>query len=160
MTNKLKLIVPSVLILAIIDQISKYFIKTHFFFFTKINIIDGMLNLVYVKNKGVAFGFLSELPASFRNPLLIWIPLVTCVVLLLYILFSNSLSKLEIAGFIFIIGGAVGNLIDRIFLGSVVDFLDFYYKNHHWPAFNFADTFISVGIALIFTDVIIRKVKK
>ena len=154
--EKLKYIIPSVLLLTIIDQATKFYIKTHFFFFTKVRIFKG-INLVYVRNKGVAFGFLSEISKNFRNPLLIWIPVVTCIVLLIYIITSKSLSKFEISGFIFIIGGAVGNLIDRIFLGSVIDFIDIYYKNYHWPAFNFADMFISIGIFFIFLDVLIRK---
>ena len=160
MSEKLKYILPTVFFLTVIDQISKYYIKTHFFFFTKIRVIEGLLNLVYVRNKGVAFGFLSEISKGFRNPLLIWIPVITCIVLFIYILINKALSKLEIAGFVFIIGGAVGNLIDRIFLGSVIDFIDLYYRNYHWPAFNFADMFISIGIGLIFIDVVLRKLRK
>ena len=71
MRERLRFIIPCLTILILIDQAAKYFIKTHFFFFTKVTIIKNFLNLVYVKNKGVAFGFLSELSKHLRKPFLI-----------------------------------------------------------------------------------------
>ena len=157
MISKLKKIVPVIVILVILDYLTKYFVKTKFFPFTKINVINHLFNLVYVKNRGIAFGLLSTLPEYMRNIFLIWIPVVTCVVLFLYILFSKKMSKIATIGFVLIISGAIGNLIDRIFYGYVVDFLDFYFKSFHWPAFNFADSYISVGIFFIFLDTFVKK---
>ena len=156
MFSKIKKIIPVIVSLVLFDYLTKYFVKTKFFPFTKINVIEHFLNLVYVKNKGIAFGFLSTLPEYMRKIFLIWIPVLTCVVLFFYILSSKKISKLATVGFILIISGAIGNLIDRIFYGYVVDFLDFYFKGFHWPAFNFADSYISVGIFFIFLDTFVK----
>ncbi len=157
MFSKIKKIIPVIVSLVLFDYLTKYFVKTKFFPFTKINVIEHFLNLVYVKNKGIAFGFLSTLPEYMRKIFLIWIPVLTCVVLFFYILSSKKISKLATVGFILIISGAIGNLVDRIFYGYVVDFLDFYFKGFHWPAFNFADSYISVGIFFIFLDTFVKK---
>jgi signal peptidase II len=157
MLKRLRIIFPILLLLILLDQFSKYFIKTHFFFFTKITVIKGFINIVYVKNKGVAFGFLSEVAKNIREPFLLWIPAITCLVLLIYVTVNKKLSQLEVFGFIFIIGGALGNLIDRILYGFVIDFIDCYIGKLHWPAFNLADSFITIGIILIFIDVVINR---
>lgn len=157
MFSKIKKIIPVIVSLVLFDYLTKYFVKTKFFPFTKINVIEHFFNLVYVKNKGIAFGFLSTLPEYMRKIFLIWVPVLTCVVLFFYILSSKKISKLATVGFILIISGAIGNLIDRIFYGYVVDFLDFYFKGFHWPAFNFADSYISVGIFFIFLDTFVKK---
>ena len=157
MVSKIKKIVPIIVILVLFDYLTKYFIKTKFFPFTQVKIIAHYLNLVYVKNTGIAFGLLSTIPEYMRKIFLIWIPVITCVVLFLYILYSKKISKIATVGFTLIIAGAIGNLIDRIFYGYVVDFLDFYFKGFHWPAFNFADSYISVGIFFIFLDTFVKK---
>ena len=146
-----------VTLLVLLDQVSKYFIKKYFFPFTNITIIKGFFNLIYVKNKGVAFGLLSNLPFIFKKIFLIWIPSFACLALIFYILFAKKISKKAIIGYTLIIAGAIGNLIDRICYGYVVDFFDLYYKNYHWPAFNFADSYITIGIILIAFEIIFHK---
>jgi len=141
----------------VIDFITKQIIKTKFFFFTKIRVIDGILNLVYVKNKGIAFGLLRNLPDHLKKYFLIYLPVVIIIILSFYIISAKKISKLTLWGFILIISGALGNLIDRYFYGYVVDFIDVYVKNFHWPAFNFADAYITIGTFLLILDECFRK---
>ena len=117
---------------------------------TRFAIIDGFFNLTYVRNPGAAFGIFAGNAEVFRRPFLI----------LVSILASGSLSHAETVGgrgkrldhgTTFILGGAIGNLIDRVFYGEVIDFLDVYWRNYHWPAFNVADSFITIGVALRFS---------
>ena len=143
--------------LVVIDFISKYIVKTKFFFFTKIKLIDGILNLVYVRNKGIAFGLLRNLPDNIRKYFLIYLPVGIIIILSFYIISTKKMSKLTLWGFILIISGALGNLIDRYFYGYVVDFIDVYIKNFHWPAFNFADAYITIGTFLLIIDECLRR---
>jgi len=159
MKNKFKFISITIIILLFFDQLSKYFIKTHLYFFAKVTLIKNFIDIVYVKNRGVAFGLLSNLSEKFREPFLIWLPLGIVVFLIGYILFTKKISKLNLIAFTLIIAGALGNLIDRFMFGYVIDFIDVYYKNFHWPAFNFADSYISIGTGLLVFDMIFGKKK-
>ena len=127
----------------ILDQISKLItLKYKFLLPIKISSFDG-LNLVYVENRGVSFGMLSEYNIPF------WLGILSFAISVYVIsLIIKSESKLELIGLSMILGGAIGNGIDRLFRGYVIDFIDFYYKNFHWPAFNFADSFITIGAVL------------
>ena len=133
------------LLVVILDQISKLIVlKYKSLLPIKISSFDG-LNLVYVENKGVSFGMLSD----YNIPFLLGI---LSFVISIYIIFlmTKSESRLELIGLSMILGGAIGNGIDRMFSGYVIDFIDLYYRNFHWPAFNFADSFITVGAVLFF----------
>ncbi len=140
---------PILSFLILIDYLSKLYVKTHFNFFTKIDVIKGFFSLIYVKNSGVAFGLLGNLEKSLRFPLLILLPIFTALAIYIFTLFSKSISPIERFGFTLIVAGAFGNIIDRYFYGYVVDFVDLYWKNFHWAAFNFADSYISIGVVLI-----------
>ena len=80
--------------------------------------------------------------------------------IVIFYIFLKETTKLNIIGFALILSGAIGNLIDRIFIGKVVDFLDFYYKSYHFPAFNVADSCITIGVALIIINLIFIKDNK
>lgn len=129
--------------IAVTDQLTKWLITRQIQFGDSVPVIDGFFNLVHWRNTGAAWGTFQD-----HGSLLIIISLLT--ILALY-LFRHSF-QLERMGnriaFGLICGGIVGNLIDRIRFGSVVDFLDFYVGTHHWPAFNLADSGICVGVAL------------
>ena len=114
-----------------------------------VGIVDGFFSLTLVMNPGLAFGFLSSTPATWRwivALLSIGALCVLGVVGLRLLPAGGWLSSLAL-GLIF--GGAIGNLIDRARFGAVVDFLDFYWRDYHWPAFNVADSAISVGVTLL-----------
>ncbi|WP_457640242.1 signal peptidase II [Persephonella sp.] len=127
----------------------------------KVSVIPGFFDLTLVWNRGAAFGILAEAPEYIRKLVLIGASSIAAVVTVVYAFVRrNSLSYWEIVSLSLIAGGAVGNLYDRIFIGAVRDFFDFYIKNHHWPAFNVADSAISVGIFMFVVYELFFKKKK
>lgn len=114
-----------------------------------LEIIPGLLNLVYVRNPGVAFGLLGDLPPSIRLPFLILIS-IGAIVVVLYIYFKEGWYR-RVKGFAlsFILGGITGNLLDRVRDGAVTDLIDLHIGKYHWPAFNMADTAITTGVILL-----------
>lgn len=105
----------------------------------------SFFSIVHVRNFGGAFGFLSG--SELAKHIFLYLPLLV-VAILFYMMFAYRLSKGKMVALSLILAGAAGNIYDRIFHGYVTDFLDFYYKNWHWPAFNVADISISTGIGL------------
>lgn len=124
-----------------------------------VSVIPGFFDLVLVWNTGAAFGILGQAPEMIRKLILVGSSTVAALVTTFYVLkkYSN-LSWIEIISLSLIAGGAVGNLYDRLFIGAVRDFLDFYISNHHWPAFNVADASITLGIGIfIFIEIYYKK---
>lgn len=142
----------------IIDIITKNLIKSKLMLYDAVPVIDGFFNIVYVLNPGAAFSFLHDMNESYRRLFFITVTIIAIFVVL-YI-FAREKSKINTAGFALILSGAIGNLIDRIIIGKVVDFLDFYYKTYHFPAFNVADSCITVGVALIIIDMLFFSKKR
>jgi signal peptidase II len=137
------------LLLLMADQISKSLIIRFIPPYTLVPIVPGFFNLTYVLNPGAAFGLLSKGDPSYRNPFFIGVSLVA-ILFILYCYWRQGRGKpLYGTGLGLVAGGALGNLLDRIHLGAVVDFLDFHLGRHHWPAFNLADSGISIGVALL-----------
>jgi signal peptidase II len=130
------------------DQVSKLWILQNFELYESTVIIPGLFNLTFLRNTGAAFGILAGEPDRWRQLLFIGVAVIALVVILVFqrkLGRQNSRYSISLA---LIGGGAVGNLIDRILYGSVVDFLDVYIGSHHWPAFNVADSAITVGVIL------------
>ncbi len=146
-------------VIIILDQITKAVISEKLFMYGTHKVIDGFFNLVYVMNPGAAFGFLADMPEMFRYAFFIGITILAMALIIYYIAKSENESFLIILSLSLIFGGAVGNLIDRIRFGAVVDFLDFYIGTWHWPAFNVADSAITVGAFLMLWDIITRRKK-
>lgn len=132
------------------DQASKLYVDKVMSLHQSIPVIDGLFNFTYLRNRGAAFSFLSE--ASWRLPFFILVTLIAAVVILVALKKMREDQKLAQISLAMIFSGAIGNLIDRIRLGEVIDFLDVYWQQHHWPAFNIADSLICVGVALIALD--------
>ncbi|HNQ18329.1 MAG TPA: signal peptidase II [Smithellaceae bacterium] len=143
-----------------IDQLTKAVITEKLFMYGTHKVIDGFFNLVYVMNPGAAFGFLSRTPELFRYSFFIGITVLAMLLIIYYLVKSGNEKAIITLSLALIFGGAVGNLIDRIRFGAVVDFLDFYIGNWHWPAFNAADSAITVGAALMLWEMIIARRKK
>jgi len=114
-------------------------------------VLAPFLNLVLVHNTGAAFGFLSR-ASGWQNIFFITVAVAACGFILWMIRRLNSQDKLLAAGLMLVLGGALGNLIDRLIHGYVIDFIDFYYGSWHWPAFNAADSAITVGAMLLLFD--------
>lgn len=141
-----------VLLGLVIDQASKLYIHNSMTLYQSIPVLDGLFNITYLRNKGAAFSFLSH--ASWRIPFFITVTLVAAVVILVALRKLNERQRLVQVALAMIFSGAVGNLIDRVRLGEVIDFLDVYWRNYHWPAFNVADSLICVGVALVAMDML------
>ena len=151
-SNKTFLTTILVIITVLIDQISKLIILKNIFFLSQgINIFWG-LNIVYVENRGVSFGLLSEFNIPFYLGILSFIISGYIIYLIL-----KTKNKLEIIGLSLILGGALGNGYDRLVNGYVIDFIDIYFKKYHWPAFNFADLFITLGAILFLIEILRNK---
>ncbi len=147
------IVVVCILVLAV-DQISKYIV---FSFTTDTTVIPGLLKIVHAKNKGVAFGLFNRIEGG--NIILIIISVVTIGVL--FFLFIHYCRNKLWGGISLglILGGAISNLVDRVGLGYVRDFIDIHVKNFKWPTFNLADVAICAGIAVLIIA-LIREEKK
>lgn len=155
----MKRYLPLIFLLVTIDQVTKFFIKHSFEIYESKEIVPGFFNLTFVLNPGAAFGILSKMNESYRQ--LFFIIVTTIAILaVIYLMYKESSHKFRVFSYSLILSGAMGNFIDRIYMGKVVDFLDFYIKNYHWPAFNIADSSITIGIILLFIDIIFNKERK
>ena len=131
------------------DLYSKHLIQQHFVF-GDLHSVTSFFDLVRYHNEGSAFGFLND-AGGWQKWFFNGISIVASAVII-YLLKKHTNEKLFCAGLALVLGGAIGNLYDRITLGYVVDFLNFHLNNHYWPAFNVADSAICVGVGLLLLD--------
>ncbi len=136
-------------VVLVLDQITKYAV-THTFALHEMKEITSFFNLVLVYNSGAAFSLLSD-AAGWQRELFIAIAIVASI-WIAWLLRKHPTETLFCLALSLILGGAIGNVIDRVLIGAVVDFLDFHAFGHHWPAFNVADAAISCGAALLIWD--------
>lgn len=135
-------------LVAVVDQFTKWLVVTSFDLYEVIEVIPGFFNLTYLRNTGAAFGLLANANPAWRIYFFVGVSVLALFFVLFVYRHYRQLGLAYVLAFSGIAGGALGNLIDRIRYGSVVDFLDFYYGAYHWPAFNVADSAIVVGVAL------------
>lgn len=138
----------------VLDQLTKYWVATTLQAEGDITVIRGFLNLSYTENRGIAFGMLNN---GHMQWLLIVISVAAIVVVLFYLLRAPKTSRVLLVSLGLLAGGISGNLIDRIRLGRVIDFIEVYYQSYHWPVFNMADTAISIGAILLAVDLFFSK---
>ena len=131
------------------DQFTKWLILARFRLGERVPVIDGFFDLVLAFNPGAAFSFLSE-ASGWQRYLFVVLALSVSVVLVLFLRRAGS-TQLHL-GLALILGGAIGNVIDRILIGQVVDFLLVYHRGWSWPAFNVADSAITIGAGLLILD--------
>jgi signal peptidase II len=157
-SRKLAIFLPVLVVGLALDQVSKFLILVKLPLGNSVPLISGLLNLVHVRNKGAAFGLLADWSAEFAWLFFVMTALLVLVVIgyLLWRLPDNQWQSA--LGYGLILTGALGNLIDRVRFGEVVDFIDVYYGRYHWPAFNVADSMVCVGAAFLIW-VIIREEK-
>ena len=153
---KLSLIIVGIILL---DQFTKGAVQSKFRLGETLPIIEGFFNFTYVRNPGAAWGVGATWGDSFRLILFKIVPVLACFWLMVLIWMERHKSLLLATAYSLILAGAVGNLIDRISLNYVVDFLDFYMGQKHFPAFNVADSSISIAAGLLIID-FIRSFKK
>ncbi len=148
------LFVMTVLVIVVLDQISKVYIDTHMTLHDSIPVVQGFFNITYVRNPGAAFGFLADSTPLVRAFFLIGVSIFASGLIVYYVMKMKTEDILLTYGMSLIMGGAVGNLIDRVRLGEVIDFLDVYISTYHWPAFNVADSAVSIGAVILFYQLI------
>ncbi len=139
---------------ALLDQWTKGIVITNIPLHGIMPVISNFLNIVHVRNKGISFSLLASLDARF---LLIALAILAVTALHLSILWTARMKRAEVAMYGLILGGAVGNLWDRLTRGSVVDFLDVYVGRFHWPAFNVADSAITCGAVMLAVRLLLSK---
>ena len=139
------------------DQVTKMVVRATLTLHASTTIVPGFLDLTHVRNTGAAFGILNEADFPFKTPLLIGIAVVALVSIAVYATHLPAHQQLTRIGLALILGGAVGNLIDRARTGYVLDFVDVYWRNHHFWAFNVADSAITVGVIAIILDLLLAR---
>lgn len=165
MLKKISILICTSIVIICLDQISKAFIQTQFGLGESKSLIDGFLNMTYARNFGAAFGFMEQSHPTVRH----WIMLSTPPLVGLFVLvliyyvdsegvveFKNNILQLISLSLIF--GGAVGNYIDRLHYGYVIDFIDFHWKlNYSFPTFNLADSAIVIGVVFLIISMVKEK---
>ncbi len=136
------------LLAILFDQLTKLLILRNFELYESREIIPGLFNLVYVTNTGAAFSMLADVDSPWRQYFFLTVGVIACSGLTFYYHRFASRQRVNAVALGLITGGALGNLIDRLRFGAVVDFLDVHLAGHHWPAFNVADSAICVGAVL------------
>jgi signal peptidase II len=134
-----------------LDQATKLYVDAHFELYESVPVIPEWFHLTYIRNQGAAFGILSN--SSLRVPFFITVAVIALLVILWYLRQLRADQHLGAFSLALIFAGALGNLIDRVRLGEVIDFLDVFWNHHHWPAFNVADSAICVGVTLMIWEV-------
>ncbi|MCM0754455.1 signal peptidase II [Desulfovibrio aminophilus] len=127
------------------DLITKAVVQAKLELWESRTVIPGFLDLVHVTNKGAAFGFLNRVDITWQTAFLVAVTLLAVGVMVHLLRQASDQETFLVAGLGLILGGALGNLVDRLRYGEVVDFLDFYVGDWHWPAFNVADIAITLG---------------
>ena len=144
------------LAIVLLDQLTKLLVVRSMRLGGNIPIVPGFFDLTFVLNPGAAFSLFATLPEWIRNPFFILISVGAAVLIVAYrsrYLRENRLASVSLA---LILGGAIGNLIDRLRYGVVVDFLDAHIYQYHWPIFNVADSAISVGVTLLLLEMLLE----
>ncbi|KUG22870.1 lipoprotein signal peptidase [hydrocarbon metagenome] len=160
MKKNLIIFILGAAVIVALDQITKAAIVEKFSLHESHSVIDGLFNIVYVMNPGAAFGFLADASELFRRIFFTGITVTVILLIIYYIVKSKLQNTLYLISLTLIFSGAVGNLIDRIRYGAVVDFLDVYIGTAHWPAFNVADSSISIGAVLMIYGMIVQRKKE
>jgi signal peptidase II len=142
------------LVVFALDRVTKWIIETHVSFLDTYKVIPGFFDIVHSQNRGVAFGLLHDTDSPWRTVVLIGFSVAALVLIAGMLWKSERLDGRSLWGLSLILGGAAGNVFDRILWGRVTDFLEFYIGNVHWPTFNIADSAIVVGSGLLLLDLL------
>ena len=145
-----QLAVAAVIVVA--DQLTKLLIRREFELYDTTSVIPNLFSLTRIHNTGAAFGLLDGVDLPFKTGLLAIVSVAALVGLVMFAVSLPEIHRLARVGVALVVGGAAGNLIDRVWLGYVVDFVDVYWGGWHFWAFNVADSAISIGMALIILD--------
>jgi signal peptidase II len=148
MRGKYALFTLTALVCAVADLATKALVEASMTLHQSIPVVEGLFNLTYVRNPGAAFGILAQ-SGHYRLPFLLGVTGIAALAIFWIVHTLKPTQRLANVSLAMILGGALGNLVDRVRYGEVIDFLDFYWTTHHWPAFNVADSCITVGVSLL-----------
>jgi signal peptidase II len=152
MTRKAEIaLIPTVIVL---DQLTKEILKRSLELHEYRPVVDGLLSISHVRNRGAAFGILSEAGLPYQGVILSVVSLFALGAITVYWLRLPKEAALPRLALALVLGGALGNLIDRVRYGYVVDFIHVYWRQYVWPDFNLADSAISTGVVLLFLDML------
>jgi len=136
------------------DRLTKSIIEAHVSTFDVHPVIPGFFDIVHSENRGVAFGLLNDSPSAWRTMVLIVFASAALLLIAALLWRTSRLDRWTVTGLALVLGGAAGNLFDRIVWGRVTDFLEFYIGNWHWPTFNVADSCVVIGSALLLLELL------
>jgi len=139
-------------VIIVLDAVTKWLVSANITLHDAITVVPNLFSIVHVRNTGAAFGIGANAESQVVPLLLNSGAILVFLIVVAYALRTPLSDRTLQIGLHLILGGAIGNLVDRFRFGYVVDFLDVYVRDHHWPAFNVADSAICIGIALLFLD--------
>jgi len=145
------------LIVVLLDRWTKHTVAQRISLYSHIQVIPGFFRLTHTENTGAAFSLFADSPAPWKTALLIGFSAIALVVVSILLWKNNHTHLATGIGLSLILGGAVGNLWDRLARGRVVDFLLFYFRRYQWPVFNLADSAIVVGAGLLVLEIVFHK---
>ena len=155
--SKIGLLMVAAGVVLLLDQWTKAWILHHLPLYHSIPVLPGWFELTHVQNPGGAFGFLADRHPGIRGAVFFLFSGMAAVLVLFFYFKTPKTHSALAVGFALIFGGALGNLVDRLRFGKVVDFLDVHYGPYHWPAFNIADSAITVGIGIFLFHIVTGK---
>ena len=144
----------------LLDQTTKSMIVQKLFLYEKVEVIQGFFNIIHVRNTGGAFGIFGGEKGGLGSALFVIVSLLAIGTIIYLFMKTREDEKTLSLSFTLILSGALGNLIDRVRYGEVIDFLDFHLSTYHWPAFNIADSAICIGIGLLALELVVRDKKR
>jgi signal peptidase II len=133
----------------LLDQLTKQWVASTLTLHQSMPVVDGLFHITYVRNTGAAFSLLAGKSAAFRVPFFALVSLVAGFALVTFVRRTPASQRLVLIACAGVLGGALGNLVDRLRYGEVIDFLDVHWRGFYWPAFNVADSCISVGVVVL-----------
>jgi signal peptidase II len=145
------------LVVLVLDRVTKWLVEERIGLHETIPVIPGFFRLTHVQNPGAAFGLFAESSFEWKGALLVIFSLIALTVVSFLLWRNSHVYSMAGMALALILGGAVGNLWDRLLSGHVVDFLDFYIATHHWPAFNVADTAIVAGACMLVAEILFKQ---
>jgi signal peptidase II len=137
-----------------LDRLSKWIIETQVSFLDTYRVIPGFFDIIHSQNRGVAFGLFSDSTSAWHTFILLGFSLLALAIVVWMLWRPSRSDRLTLFGLALILGGAAGNVFDRVVWGQVTDFLELYVGEFHWPTFNVADTAIVIGSGLLLIDLL------
>ena len=142
-------------VLVIMDQYSKLMVSLHIPLNYSVKVVEGFFSLTHIRNSGVAFGLFASQQSEYKALMFVAISTVAIIAILVIFHQTPKEKKMVQMGLVLIFSGAIGNLIDRVLHGEVIDFVDFFINRHHFPAFNIADSCITIGVMFMIADMLV-----